>query len=120
MITAKRAFSSFSRIKYSADFQQIFRQGDRLSQGCLTVYVRRNCLGYARLGLAIAKKVVPKASSRNQVKRVIRESFRINHVLLPELDIVVIVSKRHSFLSHLLSVDLEKQWLSLVFCYKKL
>lgn len=43
----------------------------------------------ARLGMAIAKKRARRAVDRNRCKRVIRESFRHNHVRLAGLDIVV-------------------------------
>ena len=44
----------------------------------------------ARLGLAIAKKHCRKATARNRIKRIVRESFRQNQASLDGLDIVVI------------------------------
>ena len=42
---------------------------------------------HARLGLAIATKVFGTAVARNRVKRIIRESFRLNQMALPAVDI---------------------------------
>lgn len=44
---------------------------------------------HARLGLAIATKVFGTAVARNRVKRIIRESFRLNQMALPPVDITV-------------------------------
>lgn len=43
-----------------------------------------------RLGLAIAKKRLPRAVDRNRVKRVIRESFRRRQTELGATDVVVL------------------------------
>jgi len=51
---------------------------------------RQNDQDVARLGLAIAKKQLRLAVSRNRIKRLIRDSFRFNQELLAGLDIVVL------------------------------
>ncbi len=40
------------------------------------LYVRPNQLGHARLGVVVAKRLAPRAVTRNQVKRITRELFR--------------------------------------------
>lgn len=47
----------------------------------------------SRLGLVVSKKNISKAVERNRVKRVIRESFRKNKSLIPNLDVVVLIRK---------------------------
>ena len=51
--------------------------------------VRPNDLSHARIGLSISAKAVGNAVSRNRIKRVIRESFRLHQKQLPNIDIVV-------------------------------
>ncbi len=42
-----------------------------------------------RLGLAIAKRLMPRAVDRNRIRRLIRESFRAHQAHLPNRDYVV-------------------------------
>lgn len=53
------------------------------------VFVRPNTGTSARLGLSIAARIIGNAVRRNQVKRLIRESFRHHQHLFPAVDIVV-------------------------------
>lgn len=46
-----------------------------------------------RLGLAVTKKLFPRAVDRNRVKRVVREVFRENSQLIPNGYDVVVVAK---------------------------
>ena len=49
-----------------------------------------NATRNARLGLAISKKHCRRATARNRIKRIIRESFREHQAAITGLDIVVI------------------------------
>ncbi len=53
------------------------------------VMVRPNLVGYPRLGMIIAKRLLARAVDRNRVKRCIRESFRQVLPELPACDFVV-------------------------------
>lgn len=53
------------------------------------VYVRKNESGFARLGLVVSKKTIPKAVARNYAKRLIREAFRRDFPSEHALDVVV-------------------------------
>jgi ribonuclease P protein component len=55
-----------------------------------TVLYKRNGEQDARLGLAISKKHCRGAVGRNRLKRLIRESFRMNRGDLRGLDIIVL------------------------------
>jgi ribonuclease P protein component len=55
-----------------------------------TVLYRPNGKNGPRLGLAIGKKNCRRASGRNRLKRVIRESFRHHKATLGGLDVVVL------------------------------
>jgi ribonuclease P protein component len=54
------------------------------------VLCRHNEAQPPRLGLAISKKNCRRATTRNRIKRIIRESFREHQDALAGLDIVVI------------------------------
>ena len=55
-----------------------------------TVLYKKNGGHEARLGLAISKKHCRSAVGRNRLKRLVRESFRLNRADLAGLDLVVL------------------------------
>lgn len=55
---------------------------------------RPNTAGTARLGVIVAKRFVRSAVNRNLIRRIVRESFRLSRMWLPQSDIVVRVSVR--------------------------
>lgn len=74
----------------AAAFGRVFEKATRSRDKWFTVLCRENEQGVARLGLAISKKHCRRASGRNRIKRVIRESFRQHQAALAGCDIVVI------------------------------
>jgi len=119
LLKTNQGFIKLLRLHCSEDFQRTFRQGNKQKQGGLVLYTRLNGLGYARLGLAIAKRVIPSAVSRNRFKRLIRESFRLNQYRLPDIDIVIAVTNRSLYNNQVFLCDLDKQWSRLVVYYKR-
>lgn len=114
----KQTFTRALRLRRTGDFQQIFKQGHKLRLGYLVTYTKPNAKGHARLGIVIAKKAVSEAVSRNRFKRIIRESFRLNRHILPNLDIVIVMN-RPLYNNQELLCDLDKQWLNLADSYRK-
>lgn len=55
------------------------------------LYTRTNQLPHARLGIVAAKRLAPRAVTRNAIKRVARELFRQS--ALPAIDCLVRLSK---------------------------
>ncbi|CDG80887.1 ribonuclease P protein component [Janthinobacterium agaricidamnosum NBRC 102515 = DSM 9628] len=55
------------------------------------LYTRLNELPHARLGVVVAKRFAPRAATRNTIKRVTRELFRVSK--LPAIDCVVRLSR---------------------------
>jgi len=87
--TSSARFTPAHRLRHKPQFDLLYREGRRLSDGNFLLVVRPNTLPHARLGLSIAAKTVGNAVNRNRVKRVLRESFRKNIHRLPGVDIVV-------------------------------
>lgn len=75
----------------------------------LLLLARHNDTGHPRLGLVIARKHLKLASSRNRVKRQIRESFRRHRYTLPAMDIIV-MSRPGTGREPDLATLLVKQW----------
>ncbi len=71
-----------------------------MGSGSFRIYVHRNVLERARLGLGIAKHQVPTAVARNRLKRLIRESFRAVAVTLEGYDVVVVARRPASTLTN--------------------
>lgn len=87
----KLRFSKANRLQTPADFQAVFNQPLRSRSVYFTALALPRERESARLGVVVAKKVIRKAVRRNWIRRIIRESFRLNQTLLEHLDIVVLV-----------------------------
>jgi ribonuclease P protein component len=74
----------------AAAFGRVFKKATRSRDKLFTVLCRDSNNETAKLGMAISKKHCRKATQRNRIKRIIRESFRRNQHQLAGLDIVVI------------------------------
>jgi len=68
----------------------VFEKANRSRDKWFTVLSRDNGRHEARLGLAVSKKHCRKSTSRNTIKRIVRESFRQHQAELEGLDVVVI------------------------------
>ena len=88
------SFSPLRRIRERPDFQRTFRNGKRLYSPLYILYHRPNDLSYARIGAVISKRNVKKAVYRNQIKRVVRETFRLQQAELKPIDMVLVAQKK--------------------------
>jgi ribonuclease P protein component len=50
-----------------------------------------NAVGYPRLAVRVAKKVVKASVARNRIRRLVRETFRLRRAQLPARDFLVTV-----------------------------
>lgn len=91
---SRASFDRRFRLTSAADYKRVFQEGRRSADGLFTVLYRPNDLGYPRLGMAIAKKQVRSAVSRNRLKRLIRESFRGAKKQLSDVDIVIMARRK--------------------------
>lgn len=74
-----------------AQFKSVFSNPIKASSAEITLLAIPNSEQHPRLGLTVAKRYVKRANQRNRIKRVIRNSFRLNQHDIPHLDIVVLV-----------------------------
>jgi len=84
-------FSRERRIVKTDEFSSVFRLRPVYRTAHFVLYTRRNALPHARLGVVAAKRLAPRAVTRNTVKRVTRELFRLTP--LPPIDCIVRLSK---------------------------
>ena len=85
-------FTKEQRLLTPAAFREVFDAPERkLHQSHLMAFVRTNTHEQPRVGMAITKRKVPTAVSRNLIKRQIREQFRVKASILENKDIVFIV-----------------------------
>ena len=82
------------RLNSAADYENVFKTSCRSRDSQFVVLARRNDKACARLGLAISRKAVKTAVTRNKVKRTIRESFRAHADILSGLDVVVLAQQQ--------------------------
>jgi len=83
------SFASAYRLHHKPEFDVLYREGRRCSDSFFLALARSNSLTHPRLGLSVPVKAIGNAVNRNRVKRVIRESFRVNIQRMPSIDIVI-------------------------------
>ena len=82
-------FARDARLLKPVEFERVFTENERARTGTLLVMARPNALNHARLGMIIAKRLLPRAVDRNRVRRCVRETFRLQRHALPACDFVV-------------------------------
>jgi ribonuclease P protein component len=72
-----------------AEFREVKRRGRKFADAFFSLLVLANHETYPRLGLSIATRTFGTAVARNRIKRLTRESFRLNQHSLPPVDVTV-------------------------------
>lgn len=83
-------FCVSARVRAKAEFDRVFAHGRRQSHPLMALHLLREGEG-ARLGLAVSRKVDPRAVRRNRIKRVLRDAFRHMRTGLADGAYVVVV-----------------------------
>ena len=100
-----------ARLLKAADYARVFDNAVRSSDQYFTVLARKNDSSYPRLGLAISKKRAKLAVTRNRLKRLIRESFRLRQQELFAADYIVLAGQKSSKATNSeLNHSLDKHW----------
>lgn len=86
-------FPSRCRMRQAIEFERALKAKFTNNQW-FAVHIQENELGYARLGIIVSKRVIPKATSRNFVKRTVREIFRRNFPRSGAVDVLVKARKQ--------------------------
>jgi ribonuclease P protein component len=97
-----------------AEFRVVRQRGRRFSDAYFIVSVLANHETHPRLGLAIATRSCGNAVARNFIKRVARESFRLNQYELPAVDVTIAVREAaRQAPAGALRASLAKHWKSI-------
>lgn len=76
------SFRRPARLLKPSEYKRVFEQAVVSSDAYFRVFARVGEGPRSRLGLGVSRKVDARASTRNRIRRVIRESFRLNHPLV--------------------------------------
>ena len=113
MISTAR-FRKRARLLKAEEYTQVFDNAHRSRDQYFTVLAKPKKIGHAKLGLAVAKKKAKRAVSRNRLKRIIRESFRLSQNTIACADYVVMIQQSSENISNKqLFLSLEKHWQNL-------
>jgi ribonuclease P protein component len=83
-------FSRELRLLTPTHFEYVFKNAIPSVSPQITLLARFNDSTNPRLGITLSKKRVKYAHDRNRIKRIIRESFRLQRQTFPNIDIVVV------------------------------
>lgn len=70
------SFGRQNRLTNTFEFKRVREKGAFFRDKTFAIAVLKNDDGNHRLGLSISKSVVKRASKRNKLKRIVRETFR--------------------------------------------
>jgi len=93
------SFPRSYRLVNKAEFQIVFDEPLKINQRYLTILYRSNQKNHARIGIIVGKRVANDAVARNRIRRIVRDSFRLNQEKLAGWDIVVIARQQCDTLS---------------------
>jgi len=94
---SRARFSRSSRLLRHADFERVYKQGQRHFAAHMTVFYLRRAQGdAARVGFTVGR-VLGGSVDRNRMKRRLREAVRRH--LLPEVPVDVVINPKKSLLT---------------------
>ncbi|WWO98940.1 MAG: ribonuclease P protein component [Candidatus Dasytiphilus stammeri] len=99
------------RLFKSKDFNWVLQQSIKINRSYIMTLHCPNSCKHARIGFIISKNQVQHAYQRNRIKRLIRESFRLNQEKLPSMDFILIIKQELSLMKNKIIIEkLNKLW----------
>ncbi|MHC4779520.1 MAG: ribonuclease P protein component [Planctomycetota bacterium] len=86
-------FTKALRIRKGKEYDRVFQEGKKVSDGAVMVVFAPNGIPHSRFGILAGKKL-GNAVKRNRVKRIFREAFRLSRIELPVGYDFVVVPRR--------------------------
>lgn len=84
-------------LKKNYEFKKVLDKGKYFGSNTIEVFIKENKKNYNRIGIAISSKLF-KATKRNKIKRLIRESYKNSKENIESgYDIVFLWNKKTSF-----------------------
>ncbi len=80
--SARYRFRKSQRLLSTPEFQAVYQRRHKAADGVLLLFGQPNGREFTRIGLSVSRKVGP-AVVRNQLKRWLREAFRLNQQQMP-------------------------------------
>jgi ribonuclease P protein component len=87
------SFPRSKRLRTRGDFLRARSRGDRIHGRRFIYYIAPGATSESRLGITVSKKV-GNAVRRNQIKRRVREAFRLHPHLFPRPVDVIVIAKQ--------------------------
>lgn len=104
-------FNKEKRLLKASEFQEVFDTNTfKIAHPKLLMLAKFNCRDNSRLGLVVGKKNISTAVGRNSVKRIVRETFRLEQFSHP-IDVVFLARKdAHKLGSDEMTLLLQQSW----------
>lgn len=87
-------FTKPAKLIKTDEFSSVFNFRKRISAQYLAIHYQPNMQQHARLGLVVGKKTAKLSVSRNYMRRVLREFFRLNQQNICNVDLVIRVQNK--------------------------
>ena len=96
---AQQGLPKSALVRKKWEFEEVYSKGKRLHGDNFTLICMSNSSGSSRLGVSVHRKIRG-AVKRNRIKRIIRESFRLEQKQYPEGADIVFAVRPGFFYSH--------------------